>query len=272
MYDRAANQAATGEFEDATACRMLRAGDSSSGLSGSPVVPGHRNNMGGHTFRGQVCVLVPDGKIAAGMLAEFPSAEAFKIVIEPGAPLEHGLPESFHHRGKNLIVGGIADSQVESHPSGSGGLAFGDARFICLEDCLKVAGFGICPSLTGKASDLDLNDLPRLQEIASHASRDRCRQGGKIPGVRRMFGYEYALAVPDLDLSQQRKAMQHLTEGGTSDSKLTGQLALRRNRAPSGKARMASRSCCATTSVSFGRVAFLRLNESSRLSGITTAE
>jgi hypothetical protein len=117
MYDRAASQAATGEFEDATACRMLR--DSSSGLSGSPVVPGHRSNMGGHTFRGQ----------------------------------------------------------VESHPFGSGGLAFGDARFMCLEDCLKVAGFGICPSLTGKASDLDLNDLPRLQEIASHGRRS---DGGRL--------------------------------------------------------------------------------------------
>lgn len=227
MYGRAPNQAATGEFEGATACRMLR--ESSSGLSGSPVVPGHRSNMGGHTFGGQVCVPVPDGKIDAGMLAELPSAEAFKIVIEPGAPLEHGLPESFHHRSKNLIVGGIADGQVESHPFGSGGLAFGDARFMCLEDCLKVAGFGFRPSLSGKASDLNLNDLPRLQEIASHALSDRYRQGSKIPGVRRMFGYEYALAVPDLDLSQQRKAMQRLTEGGTSDSKFTGQLALRRN-------------------------------------------
>lgn len=172
MYDRAANQAATGELEDATACRMRRAGDSSSGLSGSPVVPGHRSNVGGHTFRCQVCVLVPDGKIDAGMLAEFPSAEAFKIVIESGAPLEHGLPESFHHRGKNLIVSGIADGQVESHPFSSVGLAFGDARFMCLEARLKVAGFGIRPPLAGKASDLDLNDLPRLQEIASHALSD----------------------------------------------------------------------------------------------------
>jgi hypothetical protein len=229
MDDLAAGQSATGTCESAMACRVLRTESGWSSLSGPPVAPSHRGHMGGHALRREVGVLVPDGVVDAGVLAQFPFAEAFKIIIEPWAALEHGLPQGFHNRGEHLVVGGVADGQVEAHPFGRRGLAFGDAGFVCLEDCLKVADFGICPPLTGKTGDLDLDDLPRLQQITGHAPIDGRGQGGKIPNVGGMFGDKDSLAVPDLDLAQQRQAMQSLTEGRTPDPKFTGQLALRRN-------------------------------------------
>ena len=211
------------------ACWGLRTQNSSSSLSGPPVVPSHRGHMAGHALGREVGVLVPDGVVDAGVLAQFPVAEAFKIIMEPRAALEHGLPQGLHHRGEDLVVGGVTDGKVEAHPFGRRGLAFGDAGFVRLEDCLEVADFEICPPLTGQSGDLDLDDLPRLQEITGHAPIDGRGQGGKIPDVGGMFGDEDALAVPDLDLAQQRQAMQSLTESRTPDSKLTGQLALRRN-------------------------------------------
>src|SRR5215467_16156534 len=147
MDDRAAGQSATGASESATACWALRTESDWSSLSGPPVVPSHRGHMGGHALGREVGVLVPDGVVDAGVLVQFPFAEAFKIIIEPGTAVEHGLPQGLHDRGEDLVVGGVADGQVEAHPFGSWGLAFGDAGLVCLEDCLKVADFGICPPL-----------------------------------------------------------------------------------------------------------------------------
>jgi len=134
-----------------------------------------------------------------------------------------------------------------------------------------IGDFRIHPPLASKTGDPDLDDLPRFQEVAGHALIDGYGQGSNIPGVDRMLGCKDALAVPDLDLAQQRQAVQSLTQGRTADPKLTGQLALRRNTCALGKTRIGSWSCCATTSVSFGWVAFLRPSESSRLPDIATS-
>jgi hypothetical protein len=198
------------------ACWVLRTESGWSGLSGPPVVASHRGNMGGHALGREVSVLVPDGVVDAGVLVQFPFAEAFKIIIEPWAAVEHGLPQGFHNRREDLVVGGVADGQVEAHPFGRRGLAFRDAGLVCLEDCLNVVDFGICPPLPGQTGDLDLDDLPRLQQITGHAPIDGRGQGGEIPDVGGMFGDKDALAVPDLDLAQQRQAMQSLTEGRTA--------------------------------------------------------
>jgi len=229
MHDRAVGDPAASEFGSGVACPALRAEGSRSGLSGSPVVPGHSGDVGGHAFGREVGVLLPDGVVDAGVLVQFPFAEAFKIIIESWAPLEHGLAQGLHHRGQDLVVGGVADGQVEAHPFRRRGLALGHAGFVCREDRPKVADFRICPPLAGKTGDLDLDDLPRFQEVLGHAPIDGCGQGGNIPGVGGMLGYKDALAVPDLDLAQQCQAVQSLTQGRTPDPKLTGQLALRRN-------------------------------------------
>src|SRR5215471_15337429 len=118
MNDRAAGQSATGTYESAAACWVPRTESGRSSLSGPPVVPGHRGHMGGHALGREVSVLVPDGVVDAGVLVQFPLTEAFKIIIEPWAAVEHGLPQGLHDRGEDLVVGGVADGQVEAHPFG----------------------------------------------------------------------------------------------------------------------------------------------------------
>jgi hypothetical protein len=229
MHDRAVGGSAASGVENGVACQALRAERSRSGLPGSPVVPSHGGNVGGHALGREAGVVIPDGVVDAGVLVQFPFAEAFKIFIESWAALEHGLAQGLHHCCQDLVVGGIADGQVEAHPFRRRGLAFGHAGFVCFKDRRKVADFRNCPPLASKTGDLDLDDLPRLQQVAGHALIDGCGQGSNILGVGRMLSYKDALAVPDLDLAQQRQAMQSLAQGRTPDPKLTGQLALRRN-------------------------------------------
>jgi hypothetical protein len=218
MHDRAVGDSAASGFENSEACQALRAEGSRSGLPATPVVPSHGGDVGGHAFGREVGVLmIPDGVVDAGVLAQFPLAEAFKIIIESWAALEHGLAQGLHHRCQDLVVGRVADGQVETHPFRRGGLAIGDAGLVCFKDCRNVADFRICPPLASKTGDLDLDDLPCLEQVAGHALIDACGQGSSIPSAGRTFSYKDALAVADVDLAQQRPAMQSLTQGRTAD-------------------------------------------------------
>lgn len=66
--------------------------------------------------------------------------------------------------------------------------------------------------------------------------------------------------MPDFDLVEQFEAMQNFTKSGTPDSQFRGQLPLGRNTSSFRQA--ANDILWATTSVSFGRTALARPNES----------
>src|SRR5262249_21547997 len=79
MDDRAGGQSATAACESVTACWVLRTERCRSSLFGLLVVLSYRGHMGGHALGREVGVLVPDRVVDAGVLVQFPFAEAFKI-------------------------------------------------------------------------------------------------------------------------------------------------------------------------------------------------
>ncbi len=200
-----------------------------SGFSSHAITTRHRTNMRSHSPGCEVRLLVPDGEVNTSVLTEFPLAKALEVLIETGATLEHWLPQSPHHSNKNLIVSSVANRQVESHAFRGWRPAFVNARFMCLKNSLKLANLSICAPLTSKTGNLDLDDLPRLEEVVSHTLIDRSFKGSKAPLVRRGLGNENALPMPDLDFTQQFKAMQSLTKSRTPDAQFRSQLTLRRN-------------------------------------------
>jgi hypothetical protein len=101
-----------------------------------------------------------------------------------------------------------------------------------LENGRKLADLSICASLTGKTSNLDLDDPPGLKEIVSHTLIDRGSKGSKTAFVGRGLGNEHSLPVPDFDFPEQLKAVQSLAKSGTPYSQLRSQLTLRRNTRP----------------------------------------
>jgi hypothetical protein len=223
---RAAGIRSAAEAEDGSATPSLRR---RSGFSSHAITTRHRTNMGSHSPGCEVRFLVPDGKVNAPVLVEFPLAKALEVLIETGATFEHRLPQSPHHRNKDLIVSSVTNRQVESHSLRGWRPAFVNTRFMGLKNSLKLANLSICAPLTSKTGNFDLDDLPRLEQIASHTLIDRNVKGSKAPLVRRGLGNENALPMPDLDFTKQLKAMQSLTKGRAPDAQFRSQLTLRRN-------------------------------------------
>jgi hypothetical protein len=203
-----------------------------SGFSGLAIMSGHRSHMGSHSPGGQIRVLVADGEVDARVLAKFPLAETLKILIEAGASLEHRLPQSPHHRNKDLVVSSVTNCKVKPHALRGWRVTLGHGRLMRAENRLELANLSICTPLTGKTGNLDLDDLPGLKEIVSHTLIDRGSKGSKTPFVRRRLGNEHSLPVPDFDFAEQLKAVQSLAKRGTPDSQLRSQVTLRRNTRP----------------------------------------
>ena len=203
-----------------------------SGLPGLAVMPGHRSNMGSHSPSCKACVLLPDGKVDAGVLTKLPFAKPLEVVVEAGSALEHRLPQGPHDRYKNLVVSGITNRQVEPHALRRRRLTLIHGRLMRLQDRLEVTDLSISAPLTGKTGNLNLDDLSCLEEIVSHALIDRSRQGSKAPLVTRRLGNEDALPVPDFDFAEQFEAVQCLTKSGPPDPQFRCQLTLRGNTGP----------------------------------------
>ena len=101
-----------------------------------------------------------------------------------------------------------------------------------LQNRLEIANLSIRAPLTSETSNLDLDDLPRLEQIVSHALIDRSGKGRHAPLIRRRLRNEHTLAMPDLNFAEQFEAVQGLPQSGTPDSQFSGQLTLRRNTRP----------------------------------------
>jgi hypothetical protein len=188
--------------------------------------------MGSHSPGGQVGVLVADGEVDACVLAKLPLAEALEVLIEARTTVEHWLPQSPHHRNKDLVVSGVANCQVKPHALRGRRLTLAHGRFMRIENRLELANLSICTPLTSETGNLDLDDLPGLKEIVSHSPIDRGSKGSKTPLIRRRLGNEHALSVPDFDFAEQLEAVQSLPKGGSRYSQLRSQLTLRRNTRP----------------------------------------
>src|SRR5262245_51259053 len=114
-----------------------------SGFPGLAVMPGHRSHMSSHSPGCKVCVLVPYGEVDAGVLTKLPFAEPVELVVEAGASLEHRLPQRPHDRSKNLVVSGVANSQVEAHALRGRRLILLDGRFMRLQNRRELADLSI---------------------------------------------------------------------------------------------------------------------------------
>jgi hypothetical protein len=101
-----------------------------------------------------------------------------------------------------------------------------------LENRPELADLRICAPLAGKTGNLDLDDPPGLKEIVSYTLIDGGSKGSKTPLVRRRFGNEHSLPMPDFDFAEQLEAVQSLAKSGTPYSQLRSQRTLRRNARP----------------------------------------
>src|SRR6516162_2449160 len=91
---RPAGLRAATSAKDASRDALLRC---RSGFPGLAIMSGHRGNMGSHSPGCKRRVLVTDGKVDAGVLAEFPLTEALEVLIQARAAFEHWLPQGPHH-------------------------------------------------------------------------------------------------------------------------------------------------------------------------------
>ena len=203
-----------------------------SGFPDLAIMSCHRGHMGSHSPGCKPCVLVPNGEVDAGVLAEFPLAEALEVLIEAGTAFEHRLPQGSHHGSKNLIVSRVTNRQVEPHALRGRGLTPVKQGFMRLKNRLNLADLSIRAPLTSETGYLDLDDLARFKEIVSHALIDRSGKGRHAPLIRRRLRNEHTLAMPDLNFAEQLEAVQGLSKSGTPDSQFSGQLTLRRNTRP----------------------------------------
>jgi hypothetical protein len=97
------------------------------------------------------------------------------------------------------------------------------------EDSIEVAKVGLGATLGGAPRDLDLDDLPRLEEIVSDASLERLRDGACFTLARRVLGNEDSLAVANLDLAEKREAVQCLAQRRSADSERLREIPLGRD-------------------------------------------
>jgi hypothetical protein len=106
--------------------------------------------VGSHSPRCEVRVLLPDRE---------------EVLLPAGTSLGHRLPQSPHYRDKNLVVTAVPHRNVEPHAF-RWRLALVYARFMRSKNRLKPCNLSHCAPLTSKTGHLDLDDFPRLDEIA----------------------------------------------------------------------------------------------------------